>query len=114
MERTYSTIRFNLLEDCVDPTRFIVLAGYIIEEEDLQDIENFFTEVKLIEKGRRLIGAYRILDNVKGDEGRQDWFLEFEKSEHIFNPAVRMHLRANGIPVMWVDDFIGNYKQDYK
>lgn len=51
----------------------------------------------------------RVGGNVKGDEGRTDWIIVFDRDPG-FNPISR--LRAPW-PVKWVSDYVDNYAGDY-
>ena len=106
---TFSTIHFSDLSKFND-SNSLVATGLELNESDLSDVNNFFVNEVGLSKGKNLIGAYRILDNVLGDEGRTDWLFVFDNENIEFNPMKRLLVAAS---VKWTSDFIDNFADDY-
>lgn len=105
----FSTIHFSELSKFND-SNSLVATGLILEESDLENV-NLFLECEIgLTKNKKLIGAYRILDNVLGNEGRTDWLLVFDNENVNFNYIARLQV---GSWIKWTSDFIDNFAEDY-
>lgn len=105
----FSTIHFSDLSKFND-SNSLVATALELNESDLNDVNDFFANEVGLSEGKNLIGAYRILDNVLGDEGRTDWLFVFDNENIQFKPLKRLAL---GSWVKWTSDFIDNFKNDY-
>ena len=105
----FSTIHFSELSKYND-SNSIVATALELNKSDLNDVNNFFANEVGLSKGKNLIGAYRILDNVLGNDGRTDWLFVFDNVNVQFNPMKRL---AVGSWVKWTSDFIVNFAEDY-
>ena len=85
----------------------IVWTGLVMKKNDIDDIDKWFTEIGLLQKGK-VLDALNIDGNVLGDKGRNDVLLILEKGTEI-DPIKR--LLVNGLT--WTGDFISNYGKDY-
>ena len=106
---TFSTIHFSDLSNFNDSNSLVVI-GLDLNESDLNGINNFFANKVGLSKGKNITGAYRILGNVLGDEGRTDWLFVFDNENVEFNPIKRLLVAAK---VKWTSDFIDNFADDY-
>lgn len=105
----FSTIHFSELSSFND-SNSLVATALELNESDLIDVNNFFANTVGLSEGKNLIGAYRILDNVLGDDGRTDWLFVFDNENVQFNPMKRLAVCSW---VKWTSDFIDNFSKDY-
>ena len=105
------TISFDELGKFNDTNSAVLMAITLENDDDITNLNNFLSNELGFSKGKNLIGVHRILDNVKGDEGRTDYLLEFDNDDVQFNYIARLRFGRN---LKWTSDFIDNYKRDYK
>lgn len=103
-------IRFCELVNYND-SNSLVWTSLIMRDEDIQDMNDWFHEIKLIPNGKSLRDWKHVSDNVLENNGRSDILLIFDHPELAINPMVRLRL---GSEVKWTSDFISNFKSDYK
>lgn len=103
------TINFDELSNYND-SNSIVFAGTLISDDDVEDICTFPTEIGLAPADKHVVGIYKILGNVKGDKGRVDWLIVFDREDIQFNFITRLKYRGW---IKWTSDFICNYYNDY-
>ena len=107
------SIHFKELEelDKFNDRNSAVLLGMEFEEgDDFSELNDFLVNKIGFSKGKNLIGVHRILDNVRGDDGRHDWLLEFDNEDVSFNCMARLRY---GRDLKWTSDFVVNYEDDY-
>lgn len=63
--------------------------------------------VGILKDGNEVTDILRIVENVKGEEGRQDVLLLLKNFD--VNPIARLNMPD----VKWVEDFVENFKRDY-
>lgn len=100
-----STIKFK---DVTPNGHNIVVMGISDLAECANEFAEFVTDNKIANMAPT--GVYKILDNVKGDDGRTDWLVEFPENVN-FNPMARLMF---GDMLKWTEDFIANYHNDYR
>lgn len=91
----------------------VVLCGVTLNAESVED-QKLLNEVLSdngLSKGKNVIGIHHIEGNVRGEEGRTDWLVEFDNENVSFNPIARLMM---GDTVKWTSDFITNFAKDYK
>lgn len=107
-----STIHFSEVRN-FDDNNAIVITGITVDGvESIDEIDSFFHETGLFSDDKHVTGVSRILDNVLGDEGRTALLFHLTEIGSI-NPMVRLQMRMRGMGVMWTNDFIDNYSEDY-
>lgn len=87
----------------------VIVATIFAEDEDWNLVNDFLANQLRFSNGKNLIGVHRITGNIKGDEGRTDYLLEFDNEQVQFNPIARLRFPD----IKWTDDFIDNYKYDF-
>lgn len=88
----------------------VVMTGLSLDgSEDWPLFDDFLANRAKFSSGKRLIAAYRITGNIKGEDGRTDYLLVFDNPETQFNPIARMTIDG----LKWLSDFVVNYKSDY-
>lgn len=104
------TISFDELEKFNDSNSAVLLGIEFEEGDDFSKLKDFLTNELGFSKGKNLIGVHRITGNVKGDDGRHDWLLEFDNEDVQFNYLARLQCAHT---LKWTSDFIDNYREDY-
>ena len=100
---TLGTIRFAEIK----PGNNIVMMAISDLDEARDQLPEFFRDSKVANMAPTAV--YRILDNVRRDDGRTDWLVEFPEDVS-FNPIARL---AFAEMMKWTEDFIANYHNDY-
>lgn len=100
---TLGTIRFAEIK----PGNNIVMMGISDLDEARDQLPEFFLDNKITNMAPTAV--YRILDNVRGNDGRTDWLVEFPENVN-FNCMARL---AFAQMMKWTEDFIANYHSDY-
>lgn len=107
-------MRTNKIEFCElgkfnDSNSAVMIATKFPEGFDFKEVDEFLSEELGFSKGKNLIGVHFIEGNVKGEDGRKDWLLEFYHEEIQFNPIARLRFPD----LKWTSDFVDNYGDDY-
>ena len=107
-----NSITFRELSNFND-SNSVVLCGVTLNAEsaDEQKLLNEILSDNGLSKGKNVIGIHHIEGNVRGEEGRTDWLVEFDNENIDFNPMARLMM---GDTVKWTSDFITNFAKDYK
>lgn len=91
----------------------LVGVGIDVNTDDPKEVgEVLSTELRdcgFVTNDAQVSKALRITGNVRGDEGRWDWVLVFDKNPN-FNCIKRF---ATPWKVSWVCDFVPNYGDDF-
>lgn len=87
----------------------VIVATIFSENEDWKEVNDYLANELRFSTGKNLIGVHRITGNLKGDEGRTDYLLEFDNEQVQFNPIARLCFPD----IKWTSDFIDNYKSDF-
>ena len=104
-----NVIQFNELHKFNDSNSAVMIATLFPEGFDFSEVDKFLSEELGFSKGKNLIGVHFIDGNVKGEDGRKDWLLEFDHEEIQFNPIARLRFPD----LKWTSDFLVNFKNDY-
>ena len=102
-------IKFSELRKFNDKNSVVMIATTFPDGYDFGDVNDFLSVELGFSRGKNLIGVYYISDNVRGKDGRNDWLLEFDHEEVMFNPMARLRFSD----LKWTSDFIYNYCKDY-
>ncbi len=87
----------------------VLLSTTFEENQDYHEVNYFLSDELGFSKGKKLIGVHRIIDNVRGKEGRPDYLLEFDNPQIPFCYPKRLLFPD----LIWVTDFIENFHEDY-
>lgn len=104
-----NSVKFSELEKFNDSNSAVMIATEFPEGFDFSEVDEFLSEQLGFSKGKNLVGIHFIEGNVRGNEGRKDWLLEFDHEEIQFNPLARLKFPD----LKWTSDFVVNYKDDY-
>lgn len=103
-------IHFKELDKFNDRNSAVLLGIEFEEGDNFSELNDFLANKIGFSKGKNLIGVHRITGNVKGDDGRHDWLLEFDNEDVQFNYLARLQCAHT---LKWTSDFIDNYREDY-
>lgn len=104
------SIKFRDLSNYNDSNSVVLIATIFEEGFDFKQVDDFLQNELCFSTGKNLIGVHFIDGNVKDDDGRKDWLLEFDHEEIHFNPIARLRFPD----LKWTSDFIHNFRRDYK
>ena len=89
-----------------------VIMGLSIKAPDMEELQNdateFFQSTGFVTNDAYVVRMLRVTGNVKGDDGRWDWVVIFDKDPE-FNCVARLHTPDT----KWICDFVVNYEKDY-
>lgn len=105
-----NSIKFSELQKFNDSNSAVMIATTFPEDFDFSEVDEFLSKELGFSKGKNLIGVHFIEGNVRGDEGRKDWLLEFDHEEVQFNPIARLMFPD----LKWTSDFIDIFGKDYR
>jgi len=107
----FEPIHFSELHDCDDSSTLVILGTlFHYNQSDIEEVEDFFHEEKLIPADAHVTDLRHIEGNVLGEEGRSDVLICFTPCN--VNPMVRLRL-SESMGIKWTSDFVDNYKDDY-
>ena len=104
-----NSISFRELSDYNDVNSCVIVALLINDESEVNDLNDFLANKLGFSKGKKIIGYHHIEGNVRGEDGRSDYLLEFDHPEIMFNPGARLCFPD----LKWTSVFKVNYEQDY-
>ena len=104
-----NSIKFSELQEFNDSNSVVLIATTFPDGFDFSEVDEFLSDGLGFSKGKKLIGVHFITGNVKGEDGRKDWLLEFDHEEIQFNPIARLRFPD----LKWTSDFIDNFGRDY-
>lgn len=102
-------IPFTELSKYDDASTAVFMAVIFPDNQNWDEVTQFFADGLGFSKGRKIIGCHRITGNNLGDDGRWDYLLEFDHAEIPFNPIARLQCPD----LKWTSDFIDNYRKDF-
>ena len=103
-------VKFSELQKFNDSNSAVMIATTFSEGFDFKEVDDFLQYELMFSLGKNLVGVHFIEGNVKGEDGRKDWLLEFDHEERPFNPMARLRFPD----LKWTSDFIDNYGGDYR
>lgn len=103
-------IKFREVCESTNDSTTVVLTSLIMKDEDIEPMNAWFHEIGFIPEGKNLVDWKKIDGNVRGDEGRSDILLIFDRPDLQFSPIVRLQL---GYELKWTSDFVTNFARDY-
>ena len=104
-----NSVKFKDLSQYNDSNSCVLIATTFPADFKWQELDDFLQNELGFSKGKNLIGVHHICDNIKGEDGRTDWLLEFDNESTPFNPIKRLLFTD----LKWTSDFIDNFKDDY-
>ena len=102
-------ISFRELRDYNDSNSCVMVALLINDESEVNELNDFLSNELGFSRGKKIIGYHHIEGNVRGEDGRSDYLLEFDHQEIAFNPLARLRFPD----LKWTSDFKVNFEQDY-
>lgn len=95
-----------------DKNSCVVLGIEARESDDMKELQDdateFFQSTGFVTNDAYVVRMLRVTGNVKGDDGRWDWVVVFDKDPE-FNYVARLHTPDT----KWICDFVVNYEKDY-
>lgn len=89
-----------------------VIMGLSVQAPDMKELQDdateFFQSTGFVTNDAYVVRMLRVTGNVKGDNGRWDWVVIFDKDPE-FNCVARLHTPDT----KWICDFVVNYEEDY-
>ena len=89
-----------------------VIMGLSVQAPDMKELQDdateFFRSTGFVTNDAYVVRMLRVTGNVKGDDGRWDWVVVFDKDPE-FNCVARLRTPDT----KWICDFVVNCERDY-
>ena len=89
----------------------VVYTALLVTDDNKEETIKAMNECKMmgfLRDGTEVVDILKIVENVKGDEGRMDMLIVLNNFG--VNPVVRTYKCPD---IKWIEDFVVNFKDDY-